>query len=169
MGGDYAGLILLAGSPRPILDILYDQNMAIVEKMTEGKEQALKEMEQWDDYYGSLLSLSDEETKNIPVMGGMSFYYYKEMYQHPAAEYIKNINVPFLVMQGTEDFQVYADKDFTAYQELLAGRSNVKFKLYEGLNHLFMTSTTGDIEEYKIAGKVDEQVLKDIVKWIGEN
>jgi hypothetical protein len=73
-------------------------------------------------------------------------------------------------MQGEDDFQVYADVDFVMWQELLAGRTNATFKLYEGLNHLFMTSTGRSItefqKEYEVANTVDEQVLADLVVWI---
>ncbi|MDR0313894.1 MAG: alpha/beta hydrolase, partial [Treponema sp.] len=97
---------------------------------------------------------------------GISAYYYKDLYDHPAATYINNVRIPYLVLQGSADFQVKPDKDFALYKELLAGRDNVTFILYEGLNHMFITSTTGYIDEYNTPGNVDRQVLRDIVDWI---
>ena len=170
-GGDYAGLILLAGSPRFLLNISKDQNIAYIEAMPDGeeKETLLEQMLSWDLQIAIMLSLSDEAAKETPMGGGVSVYYYQDMYKHPASEYIKEITVPFLVLQGSKDFQIYPDKDFALYKELLGDRSNVTFKLYDGLNHLFMTSTTGTIEEYEIKGHVDVQVLEDIVQWINTN
>ena len=170
-GGDYAGLILLAGSPRFLLDISKDQNMAYIEALPDGdeKDALLAEMESWDAQIDALVSLSDDDAKNVLVEAGASAYYFKELYEHPVAEYIKNISEPFLVLQGSADFQVSPDKDFALYQELLGDRQNATLKLYEGLSHLFMTSTTGTIEEYYNPGHVDIQVLKDIVEWIGDN
>ena len=170
-GGNFAGIISLAGSPRFLLDISYDQQMVEIDKITdsEEKESQLLLIENYDEEVQALLNLSDEEAKKTPVANGTSAYYFKDMYRHPVSEYTKNITVPFLIMQGSEDFQVYSDKDYILWQELLEGRSNATFKLYDGLNHLFMTSTTGDIEEYKIPGNVENQVLSDMAEWIKVN
>jgi len=66
--------------------------------------------------------------------------------------------------------QVLTDVDFAMYKEILAGRTNVTFKLYPGLNHLFMPSTGRDIseimDEYRIKSNVDRQVLRDLVEWV---
>jgi hypothetical protein len=152
------------------MDISYDQNIAIIEAMEDGetREAYLAEMEQWLEYYSAFLDLPDDEAKNtlIPNAGGTFAYYWKDLYANPISGFVEKINAPFLIMQGTKDFQIFVDKDYAAWQELLAGRNNVTFKLYEGLNHMFMASVTGDIEEYKIKSSVDGQVLQDIVDWI---
>ena len=171
-GGNFAGIILLAGSPRSLLDISYDQQMAYINEMPDSEEKttALSQMEQYDVQVEALMSLSGDDAKNVPMPGGISFYYYKEMDEHPVSMYLKSITAPFIVLQGSKDFQVYADKDFIMWQELLEGRANVTFKLYEGLNHLFMASTGKNItefqEEYKVPSHVDAQVLADIAEWI---
>jgi len=166
-GADFAGLILLAGSPRFLLDLSYDQNIDYIEKMMTGreKEDALASLSGWDDMVATIVNIPDEDAKTVDL-GGMSAYYLKGLYNHPAADYIKNTRVPFLVLQGSADFQVRADKDFAQYRELLSGRSNVTFILYEGLNHMFITSTTGYIDEYYIPDNVNSQVLYDIAAWI---
>ena len=171
-GGDFAGLILLAGSPRSMLDISYDQQMAYIEAMPAGDEKsaALAQMATYDDQVAALRSLSDDEAKSVAMPGGISFYYYKDMDDHPASSYIPDITVPFLVLQGSNDFQVYADKDFIMWQELFEGRTDAAFKLYDGLNHLFMPSSIGNImelqQEYQIVSQVDAQVIADIAEWI---
>lgn len=174
-GGNFAGIISLAGSPRSLLDIMYDQQMAYVEEMPEGDEKALAltQMESYGEQVEALLSLSDDDAKSIPMAGGISAYYYKEMDEHPVSAYIDEISTPFLVLQGSSDFQVYADKDYVMWQDLLAGRTNVTFRLYEGLNHLFMPSAGANITdyqaEYEIPSHVDGQVLADIAAWIQAN
>ncbi|MDR2543459.1 MAG: alpha/beta fold hydrolase [Treponema sp.] len=175
MGGNFAGIILFASSPRFLIDISKAQNYAAIEVMEDDseKEAALAFMdEQWDDHWNSFLYLPDDEAKTtlVPGWGGATAWYFKDLYLNPPEMFIKNITVPFLVMQPDDDVQVLTGIDFAMYKELLAGRTNVTFKLYEGLNHLFMPSTGRDIsqifEEYRIKANVDPQVLMDIAEWI---
>ena len=173
-GGDYAGLILFAASPRFLLDVSKAQNYAAIEAMEDGedKEAALAFMEEWDAYYNAFLTLPDEEAKMTPIpgWGGVTAIYFKDLYENPVSVHIESATVPFLVIQGSNDLQTTADVDFVLYQELLAGRANATLNLYEGLNHLLMPSTAKSIaelmDEYAIESRVDSQVLADIVEWI---
>jgi pimeloyl-ACP methyl ester carboxylesterase len=168
-------IISLAGSPRSLLDISYDQQAAYVNEMPDGDEKTflLLQLTMYDEQVEALMNLPDDEAKNTPMSGGVSVYYYKEMDKHSVSEYLSETTVPFLILQGSKDFQVYADNDFVLWQELLAGRANATFRLYEGLNHLFMPSTGKSIteyqEEYKIENRVDSQALADIAEWIRVN
>jgi len=110
--------------------------------------------------------MPEGEARRTPSNFGASVYYFQDLINHPAEDYIRNITQPFLILQGSADFQVTVERDFAVYKEIFAQRTNATFKLYEGLNHLFITSTTGTIEEYEIPGVVDVRVLADIVEWI---
>ncbi len=165
-GGSFAGIIILAGSPRSLSDILYDQNMAIVNNLSgTDKSTGQSQVDAMVAAFDALKNMSDGDAKKITLVGA-SGYYYKEMDAHPASKYIKNLTKPILILQGQKDFQVYADKDYKEYQNLLSQKSNATFKLYPQLNHLFMTSTTGTGDEYKTASHVDSNVLKDVADWI---
>ena len=173
MGGDYAGLILFAGSPRFLLDISKDQATALA-AVTEDREEraAILEMNRlMTNEFELVLTLSGHEVQNthFDILGNMG-YYWRDLYLNPVAEFLENISVPILVMHPEDDLQVTTEADFALYKELLAGRTNVTFKLYPGLNHLFMPSTGRNIsqimDEYKIKATVDSQVLIDIVEWI---
>ena len=182
MGGNYAGLILFAGSPRSLLEIIYDQQYYYYMETLEGEE--LEEIimlysdgttkTQLEDQTALIMNMPDDEAKATDG-GGVSFYYYKDLLLNPATEFIKDINKPFLVMHADNDWQVFTDRDFAMYmsKDLLGDRSNATFKLYEGLNHIFMPSTATRsidiLDEYKIKANVDEQVLKDIADWIKSN
>ena len=102
--------------------------------------------------------------------GGTTLYYFKEMGEHPASGYLTATEKPILIMQGEKDFQATAEKDFAAYQQLLAGKGNVTFRLYEGLNHAFVPALFGDImkakQEYGIEQHIPEDVIADIAGWI---
>jgi hypothetical protein len=62
------------------------------------------------------------------------------------------------------------EKDFGAYRELLQGRENVTFKLYEGLNHAFVPSVFGDLskvkQEYNVEQRIGADVVSDLAEWI---
>jgi len=176
MGGDFAGIIIFAGSPRFLFDISREQVMALVNATEDADERAsiLQSHYQLADELEIILSLSDEEARNsyFRHWGNMGYYWW-DLYNHPAALYIEQSTVPFLVMHPDDDVQVLTDVDFAMYRELLGGRTNVTFKLYPGLNHLFMPSKGRDISEimneYRIRANVDQQVLRDIAEWISDN
>jgi dienelactone hydrolase len=165
-GGDFAGIIILAGSPRSLLDIMFDQRLLMMADLT-GHEKVLFQAEHdyWTKITADLKDMSDQEAKELDL-GFASGYYFKELDDHPAEDYLSGYTKPILILHGDKDFQVYTDKDYNEYQTLLKGKENAAFKLYPGLNHFFMTSTTGTVEEYKVNSHVDLTVLKDIADWI---
>jgi len=165
-GGDFAGLVILAGSPRNLSDILIDQTAAAVEKLSDAQKPAGQlQLAQLIDLFDRLPTMTDDEARATTI-GGASAYYFKEMNEHPASGYLTNLKKPVLILQGDKDSQVNPVKDYGAYQTLLTGRDNVTFKLYPGLNHLFMTSITGTAADYQRPGHMDETVLKDITAWL---
>ena len=101
---------------------------------------------------------------------GVTLYYFKEMSQHATTDYLMALQKPVLVMQGEKDFQVLADKDFRAYQNLLKANGNATFKLYENLNHAFVPSVYGSIakakQEYAVEQHIGQEVIADIGRWI---
>lgn len=170
-GGKYKGLILMAGSPRRLEEIMLDQNKEVL-RSTKGfvhwivKKQVAKLSAMFDGLY----ELSNEDAKKVKVGGGTTLYYFKEMGEHRAEDYLRKLEKPVLIMQGEKDFQATAEKDFLAYQELLAGKDNVTFKLYEGLNHAFVPSIYGELmkakQEYNVEQHIGESVIGDIAQWI---
>jgi fermentation-respiration switch protein FrsA (DUF1100 family) len=117
--------------------------------------------------FNSLKDLSEDEAKQITIIGA-SGYYYKDLDAYPYNEKLMQSTKPILIMQGGKDFQVSAVKDYLKYKTLLQANRNVSFKLYRQLNHFFITSTTGKIDEYNISDNVHEQVLNDIIDWINK-
>src|SRR5690606_22306425 len=85
----------------------------------------------------SLAAMSDEEAMVYTVFGQPA-YYFKEMDSYDAAALARSLDKPILILQGEDDFQVFADIDYVLWQEELEGQANVSFKLYPGLNHFFI-------------------------------
>ena len=116
-----------------------------------------------------LNEMSDDEAKAVFFGGGVTLYYFKEMGAHPAETYLKATDKPLLVMQGSRDFQVNAEKDFNLYKEILEGK-DATFVLYEGLNHVFVPAVTDDImklkQEYGKERHIGAEVFDDIAEWM---
>jgi len=170
-GGDFAGLIIMAGTPRRLETVLFDQMDEIISSykgliryMT--KKQLAKLTKKLDGLY----EMDDEKAKDIKIMGGTTAYYFKEMGEPGVPDYLAKTQKPMLVLHGDKDAQVRTDLDFEKYKELLSGRNNVFFRLYPELNHLFMRAVYGDLKnlkkEYKIQSKVEAAVLDDIASFI---
>ncbi|MCD4837562.1 alpha/beta fold hydrolase [Neobacillus sedimentimangrovi] len=171
-GGDFAGIIIAAGSPRKIEEIMMSQNEDVLNSLNRflkliAKKQVAKLASKFDQIY----QLSDEEAKSTKLFGKyVRAYYFKEMGEHPAPDYLKHLEKPILIIHGEKDVQTSVENDFHAYKKLLADKPNVTFKLYPNLNHLFMPAIYGEIlkvkKEYKVPQKVDQQVIQDIADWI---
>ena len=169
-GGDFAGIMIMAGSPRRLLEIIADQNAAVVASLSGFTLRiAQKQVAKFTNDLREFDALSDEESKNREMFS-INGYYFKEMEAHPAGDYLLKTEKPVLIMQGEKDFQVSVEKDFGGYQALLQDRPNVKFHLYPGLSHMFTPSVYGNIRKYKkeydVPAKVNEQVLTDIKDFI---
>lgn len=170
-GGNYKGLILMAGSPRRLEEIMLDQNEAVM-RSGKGllqwfvKTQVAKISAMFEGMY----ELSDEEAKKKKVGNGTTLYYFKEMGEHQSSNYLLKLEKPILIMQGEKDFQATLENDFAAYKELLNDKKNVTFKVYENLNHLFVPSVYGNImkamKEYKVEQHIGKNVIKDLADWI---
>lgn len=131
---------------------------------------AAKQKQKISNMFEGLYDLSDEEAKKKKVGGGTTLYYFKEMGEHATEKYLVTMQKPMLIMQGEKDFQVKADIDFKAYQDLLNGKEDITFKLYKKLNHAFVPSVYGNIakakKEYNVEQHISEEVMADIADWI---
>ena len=170
-GGNYRGIIIMAGTPRKLEEVMMEQMEEAFSSATGlMKKIGQKQIEKFASLFESLSYLSDEEAKKKKLGNGVTLYYFKEMSQHATTDYLMALQKPVLVMQGEKDFQVLADKDFRAYQNLLKDNGNATFKLYENLNHAFVPSVYGSIakakQEYAVEQHIGQEVIADIGKWI---
>jgi len=170
-GGNYRGLILMAGTLRKLEEVMRGQ---LEEMLTSGKGIMKKiaeiQIRKILPMFDGLYDLSDEEAKKKKVAGGTTLYYFKEMGVHDASDYLAATEKPVLIMQGEKDVQVKMDKDFTLYRALLGERKNVTFKLYEGLNHAFVPALYDNVtkatKEFSKERHIGEEVIGDLARWI---
>ena len=172
-GGNFRGLVLMAGSPRRLEEILVEQTRQALDDLPGfvrkiGQKQLVRLMQTFEGLY----DLSDEEAKQKKAGGGTTLYYFKEMGQPTVAQWLEKTSKPMLVLQGQRDCQVKAQVDFALYRELLGDRVNVTFRLYPGLNHAFVPARFDSIakakQEFTPERHIGGDVLDDIAGWIRE-
>lgn len=157
-----SGMISLAGSARGYLDIVYDQNLALVTKASDqnGLKKEYKKLEKLD-------SMKDSDT-----LFGIPVPYLKDLYAHPAKQSLGELSIPMLVLQGKNDFQVSLT-DYKSWQDALADyQGATQYELFDNLNHLFVDNTDlkrrGTIAEYLAKGHVAQEVIDTIAVWMEE-
>ena len=172
-GGEFAGLVLMAGTPRKLEEVMMGQNEAVLET-SKGLVRWImkKQVAKFKALFEGLYEMSDEAAKKKKMGNGVTLYYFKEMGEHPTFDYLMDMEKPVLIMQGERDFQATAAVDFAMYCDMLEGKGNVTFKLYEGLNHAFVPAICDDImkakQEYGKERHIGEEVIGDIACWIKE-
>ena len=171
-GGNAKGLIMMAGTPHRLEEIVIRQ---LNQSRNGGGNPVLRfvtglECKYFANKFSGLYEMSDEEAKKKKFAGNISLYYFKEMGQKTATDYLLGSSKPALIMQGGRDFQVLVDDDFKAFKEQLAGRENITYKLYPELNHCFVPAICDDIlkatKEYSVERHIGEDVIADIAEFI---
>lgn len=169
---DLAGAISMAGSLRRLWEIVYDQNQEAIAaydavELPEAQRAVLDAQvaqieADMETFRGGISELSDDA-----LLLGVPVRYWKSLEEYAGEHFIDEIDLPLLILQGDADFQVYANVDYPLWQEALAGRDNVSFCLYEGLNHLMMpTQGMRDTTEYVTPSHVREDVIADIAAFV---
>ncbi len=170
---ELSGIIAMAGSLRPLWELSYDQNQELLstidrDSLPESEQELLEtQTAQLEADMEILRSDALEEQPADASLLGLPACYWQSIREYCGMNFIDEVEMPILVLQGDADFQVFPDKDYTLWQETLADRENAQFHLYKGLNHLMMeTQGKRDVTEYDTAGHVDAQVLDDIASFV---
>ncbi|RDI99988.1 alpha/beta fold hydrolase [Dyella solisilvae] len=161
-----AGLVLLAASARPLLDVIAQQTreqgklQGLSDEQIQQKEQSIAAEQRW-------LATADPSRPPPGSFGNAPQGYWLSLREYDAVAVAGALSMPMLILQGGSDFQVSPTQDYGRWQTGLAGRSLVSFHQYEGLNHLFMPAgKTGTPADYQTPSRVDGRVIQDIAKWI---
>jgi hypothetical protein len=140
-----AGLIVMAGSTRPLLESAREQ-LAYLSSLQPGTIDA-------DAALQALRRAAPES-------------YWKDLDSYDPVSTAAHLSMPILILHGDRDYQVTMT-DLRGWRDGLDGRQNVTIKSYPTLNHLFMPGEGKSTPaEYERAGHIPEFVLDDITSWI---
>ena len=158
------GAVILAGSPRSLWDIIYDQNISAIAAQAgltdEQRQQGALQVRDMRDKANAM------DQNNMADLFGLPGSYIVSLNALELAQKAKTLTQPLFILQGGQDVQVYADKDFLSWQALLGEREGLEYKLYPQLNHLFMQGRTGTAADYNDQALVDSGVISDIASWL---
>ena len=169
---DLAGAISMAGSLRRLWEIVYDQNQEAIAaydavELPEAQRAALDAQVAQIEADMGVFRTGIDGLADDALLLGVPVRYWRSLEQYAGDHFLDAIDLPLLILQGDADFQVYADVDYPLWQEALAGRDNVTFCLYEGLNHLMMpTQGLRDTTEYVTPSHVRADVIADIADFV---
>lgn len=162
-----AGFISLAGSTRPMEDLVLEQTKYILSLEGELSDEARQQLAQIEAQVAKVKS--DEFTETTPAGElplGVPAKYWLDLRGYDPAEAAKKIAQPLLILQGERDYQVTL-ADFARWRAAIGQRENVKLIAYPQLNHLFMAGKGKSVPaEYFEPGNVAEPVIVDIARWI---
>jgi len=163
------GLIILAGSARPLEDVFLDQmtyvlSLSMPDPVVRQQQLAVvkKQVELVKDPKRLPTAAAADLPLNVPAA------YWLDLNAYQPEKVAQTLKQPMLFLQGEGDYQVTRD-DFQIWQDALGGRSDVQFIMYPALNHLFMPIEGGQKATpatYTVAGHVAEEVVNDIGSWI---
>jgi len=158
-----AGVILMAGSARPLMDVLVEQYgyFLSLDPNNPAVTKGLEEAQQMRARVDSKDLKPDEEI--FHAKGA----YWLGLRDYRPVEVAAHLTTPMLILQGGRDYQVSAERDFGAFKKGLEGHPNATLKTYPALNHLFIAGEgKSKPQEYERLGHVDVAVLNDIAAWI---
>jgi dienelactone hydrolase len=166
-----AGGIVLAGTTRPLEDVMVEQYEYLVPLQTAGSEELKKQGEKAlaDVRAGAaeVKALTPADESGAPILNiPRSYWLALKGYNPPALA--ASFPTRWLILQGERDYQVTMT-DFANWKAALANRKDVVFKSYPALNHLFEQGVGKSTpEEYAKADHVSAEVTEDIARWMLE-
>ncbi|MDX1387586.1 MAG: alpha/beta fold hydrolase [Acidobacteriota bacterium] len=162
---EIAGFVILAGATRQFDDILLEQTEYLMSWDGVVSDAENEEFEKVAAEIGRLRALKAEDPVSGLILGAPASYWLDLLGYEPH-EAARAIERPLLILQGERDYQVTM-ADFEGWKETLSSRDDVTFKVYPGLNHLFIEGKgKPGPAEYSKPGHVSEQVIDDIAEWI---
>jgi dienelactone hydrolase len=160
--GKLAGVISLAGSTRPIQDLIDDQLDYLVANGAVREEDVASLRED----ARKIRALDPARTPPAErIMGAPPEYWLDLRAYDPVATAVRNAT-PILILQGGRDYQVTA-KDLDRWKKALEGAPYAKFQTFPKASHLFVFGEGPSLPaEYQKTANVAGEVVDAIAKWV---
>ena len=166
-GNNLAGVIYAAACATSLQAAIQRQTRYLAEhnpSLTEDQKQAA--IEQGRAIADQINALTPDNSSDQLVFHAPPSYWL-DLNAYDPLQTAQSLDLPMLFVQGGRDYQVTVSEDLSLWQASLGDRTNVVFKVYENLNHLFESGTGLSLPaEYQQPGNVAFDVIDDIAAWI---
>jgi dienelactone hydrolase len=161
-----AGLIILAGSTRPLEDLMVEQNRYMLTLGGKPSEEDQAKLNELIGEVAKVKKLTAADASSPVLLLHAPPQYWLDLREHEPLAAAKTLRMPLLILQGERDYQV-TKADFAGWKSALGSQPGVTFKLYPDLNHLFIAGEGKSTpDEYERPGHMAESVIGDIAEWI---
>ncbi len=161
-----SGFISLAGSTRPLEDLVLEQTRYILSLDGKPNEEAQKKIQEIEQQIANIKSpeLSEKTTSKL-LLGGPAKYWLDLRGYEPAKEAMK-LRQPMLILQGERDYQVTMDRFCQLEKGIGIAKRRKLYFLSQAEPSFLEGKGKSTPAEYSTPGNVAEIVIDDIAKWI---
>jgi fermentation-respiration switch protein FrsA (DUF1100 family) len=163
------GFISLAGSSRPLPELIKEQYLYISELFgleTKAEKEMLEQIIKSCDLVMDNKFTKDTPRDSLPM--GIPASYWLDLKDYDPVKELQKEKRSILFIQGGRDYQV-TKKDFDGWKDGLSKNKNCSFVLIDDLNHLLQEGEGRSVPiEYSEAKNVSKKVIDNIVKWINK-
>jgi hypothetical protein len=165
-----SGFIIMAGLTRRFEETYLQQMTYLLNLDGQLSADDKKQLEDIKATVAKIQSLKETDVSSTEKLINAPPSYWLDLRGYYPPDFALKVEKPMLILQGARDYQVTTE-DFENWKKALAGRSDVEFKLYPKLNHLFFEGQgIPTPNEYTmIHGSVAEYVIADIASFIQKN
>lgn len=113
-----------------------------------------------------LAALGLEDVQADAIIKQLTSPWFQYFLRHDPKSALEKVQIPVLSLIGDKDLQVPATENTEAIKSALnkAGNSVSETHILPGLNHLFQTAKTGNVDEY---GQITETIAPSVLKRVG--
>ena len=161
-GTPVAGIVVLAGSARPLDLVIEGQLDYLDEVAPEQREQRASLREA----VVRIRALTPADAASTEPVGGAPPSYWLDLADYPPAPLAAALDLPVLVVHAGRDYQV-TEADFAVWEAALADDPDATLRRYPALNHLLFTGEEPSTPaEYQQQGFVDATLVEETAAWI---
>lgn len=159
-------LIQMASSTRSMDELIIEQSNYLLKQPSLSQPDSIVLLSMRQSAQKVFMRKYDLSTKSQDLPLNMPASYWKSIQAINQKIVIKKLHIPILFLQGQRDYQVPL-QDFNNWENHLSREKQVKFILYEKLNHLFFEGEgISTPKEYLTPSNVPAYVISDLTNWI---
>lgn len=161
-----AGFVIMAGATRPLEDMMVEQTKYLLSLKGTTSAEDEEKLRDLQSTVAKIKSLTAADAFSTELILGAPPRYWLDLHEHDPIAEANLLKQPLLILQGGRDYQV-TEVDFNSWKRGLANSTNVSFRLYPKLNHLFVSGEgKSSPQEYERGGHVAENAIAAIADWV---